>query len=612
MSDRIFHILLFLGVIFVIILSVFLFDSIRVEYVFPSTTLNGEPVGRQSREKIRQHLDGIERKIFEQPIILEIGSKSFETTLDEMGFVFDKETVEEYIFRVGHDMVFLERLKTWLGSWVGIKTEINYDEEIFRLNPELLSIFVEESDIHKEALSAPSNGELRIEGNGVFAEPPHDGYGINTGDMRIKALELLVHQPKSPWYITVDTTTLSPDVSLESFSGYRRSLISYLSEGLRLEFQGEEVSAWSAEELFKMLEIRQEGTGWFLRIPEEKQDVFFKDLLARDAEFVVEDNYTVSIQPSQEGFVFDKENLVATFHYAFDTNDHVLNLSTRERTDPKNTTEDLEAMEVSHVIAQFTTYYECCQNRVKNIHRIADIVDGAIIMPEESFELNEYVGERTVKKGFVPAGALFFGEHVDNVGGGVSQFATTLYNAAYWSGLWIENHKPHSQYFSRYPEGIEATVSWKYPTLRFTNDYTTPIVIKTKHTNTSVTVMILGNNDGRILVGDHKSASTNMQTLAEGGKMSRRITSTVSPRYNIKPTSIRYIAYPNRYLPGEQETTEVGKDGWTVDVARTVTYPNIEFEHTQSWKTTYIHPTIIQVHSCAEVLDSTASCFNAS
>lgn len=611
MSLRWFRILLSISTILVVLLGVFLFDSMRSDHAFPGVRFNGVSVGRNSYDAVNQYLDAIEERIFEEPVVLEIKDESFDVTLDELGFVFNRDMVMNHIFGIGHDMGFLQRLGIWAGSWIGMKTDVIIDDETFHLEPEIFSVFIAQSDIDPETLSLPFNGRLAIEDGVVVAESPRDGYGIDTRHVRQKALALLSELPLDPWVMTIDTTTLSPDVSQDSFDTYYQLIESYLAEDLRLEFQGQEVSVWTPEELIQLLQISEEGSGWFLRIRPEKQDAFFNGLLARDARFIVGPDYQVAIEPSQKGFVFDEADLVATFHGAFDVYDHVLELSTRERTDPKITTEDLEAMGINHVIAQFTTHHDCCQNRVTNIHRMADIVNNAVVMPGESFDLNAYVGERTAKKGFVPAGAIFFGEHVDNVGGGVSQFATTLYNAAYWSGLWIESHKPHSQYFSRYPEGIEATVSWKYPTLRFKNDYTTPIVIKTKYTDSSLTVMILGNNDGRVVVGDHRSGVTDLDTIAQGGEASRIVTSSMSPRYNINPSSIRYIAYPDRYLPGDQSITEVGKEGWTVNIVRSVFYPERSNTYAQTWKTTYVHPTIIQVHSCDDVVEDDAPCYNA-
>src|SRR5690606_9433031 len=118
----------------------------------------------------------------------------------------------------------------------------------------------------------------------------------------------------------------------------------------------------------------------------------------------------------------------------------------------------------------FTTYYAPGQPRVTNIHRIADMVRGVVILPGETFSVNEHVGPRTIEKGFVPAGAIRDGEHVDEVGGGVSQFATTLFNAAYFAGLDIPVSQAHSEYFPRYPLGREATMGHPAPDLQIRNN----------------------------------------------------------------------------------------------------------------------------------------------
>ncbi|SCG72135.1 VanW family protein [Micromonospora humi] len=114
---------------------------------------------------------------------------------------------------------------------------------------------------------------------------------------------------------------------------------------------------------------------------------------------------------------------------------------------------------VDQLIGSFTTYHPCCQGRVTNIHRIADLVDGTIITPGWTFSLNTTAGERTLDRGFVPAPAIVNGELVDQPGGGVSQFSTTLFDAAWFAGLPILAHQPHTKYISRCPPGREPGLS---------------------------------------------------------------------------------------------------------------------------------------------------------
>ncbi|MEX0698615.1 MAG: VanW family protein, partial [Acidimicrobiia bacterium] len=92
-------------------------------------------------------------------------------------------------------------------------------------------------------------------------------------------------------------------------------------------------------------------------------------------------------------------------------------------------------------VGEFTTSYPCCEAPVTNIQRMADLVRGVYILPGESFSMNEFVGPRTVAGGFVSAGAIRQGHMVKEVGGGVSQFVTTTFNAAYFAGLDFDEYR---------------------------------------------------------------------------------------------------------------------------------------------------------------------------
>ncbi|MBX3285780.1 MAG: VanW family protein [Actinobacteria bacterium] len=141
-------------------------------------------------------------------------------------------------------------------------------------------------------------------------------------------------------------------------------------------------------------------------------------------------------------------------------------------------------------VKSFTTYYPCCAARVTNIHRIADLIRGTVVKPGETFSVNGVVGRRTVEKGFVEAGAIANGEHVDEVGGGVSQFATTMFNAAFFAGLPFGEYQAHSEHFDRYPYGREATMGYEHPDLQWKNNTPYGILIDTSYTATSVTVTL--------------------------------------------------------------------------------------------------------------------------
>ncbi len=149
-----------------------------------------------------------------------------------------------------------------------------------------------------------------------------------------------------------------------------------------------------------------------------------------------------------------------------------------------------KSLGVKEVVGEFTTKHPCCAARVKNIHRISDLTQGVLIAPGETFSANDFVGRRTKEKGFVVAGVIDQGEFVDDYGGGVSQWATTTFNAAFFAGLPIPDSKSHSVYLDRYPYGREATLAYPAVDLKIRNNTPYGVVIWPTYTGTSLTVQL--------------------------------------------------------------------------------------------------------------------------
>jgi vancomycin resistance protein YoaR len=143
-------------------------------------------------------------------------------------------------------------------------------------------------------------------------------------------------------------------------------------------------------------------------------------------------------------------------------------------------------------------------------------VRGAVIPPGGTFSVNERVGQRTTDNGFVEAGAISNGQHVSEVGGGVSQFATTTFNAAYFAGLDIVESQAHSEYFDRYPRGREATMGYPNPDLVIENNTPYGVLIWTSYTDTSLTVTMYSTPYARAEqtgIGESRSGQcTNVET----------------------------------------------------------------------------------------------------
>ncbi len=149
-----------------------------------------------------------------------------------------------------------------------------------------------------------------------------------------------------------------------------------------------------------------------------------------------------------------------------------------------------ESLGVVELVGEFTTSHPAGQPRVANIHRIADLIQGVIIAPGETFSVNDFVGPRTAEDGFVSAPVIQDGVFSEGIGGGISQFATTLFNAAFFAGLDFGEYQSHSVYISRYPYGREATLSFPSPDLEIHNPTPHSVLVWPSYTESSITVSL--------------------------------------------------------------------------------------------------------------------------
>jgi vancomycin resistance protein YoaR len=261
-----------------------------------------------------------------------------------------------------------------------------------------------------------------------------------------------------------------------------------------------------------------------------------------DARFNV-DGRRVRIVPAAPGKHLDGARIGASL---------VSNLAARSHrarfvvVQPELTTEKARKLGITELVSEFTTHYPCCPPRVTNIKRAAALLDGTIIPPGRTFSLNAALGKRTEAKGFVSAPQIFNGRFEEAVGGGISQVATTLFNAAFFSGIKLVAHRAHQFYISRYPMGREATVSWGGPELIFRNDWPAAILMKLHATDSGITVTFYST------------------------KLGRRVTTTTGKPYDL--TTPKTVTVTNSALPrgSRQVVQEAGDGGFTVDYTRQV------------------------------------------
>jgi len=192
---------------------------------------------------------------------------------------------------------------------------------------------------------------------------------------------------------------------------------------------------------------------------------------AVDAKIALDASGKPAITPSKDGLTITPEKLATAMA-------PLLAKPADQKTGPVEasvakaafTTEKARALGIKEVVGEFTTYYPHADYRNNNLGHAAAGINGSLLKPGDIFSLNKALGERTSANGYVDGYVIQGGALVKEVGGGVSQSATTTYNAMFFAGLKDVEHHPHTFYIDRYPAGREATVYYGALDLRFQND----------------------------------------------------------------------------------------------------------------------------------------------
>ena len=194
---------------------------------------------------------------------------------------------------------------------------------------------------------------------------------------------------------------------------------------------------------------------------------------------------------AESGQAVDQEHLKKEILAALDRKDFdaVIEASV-ETVNPEIS--EADAKEAYRTIASFTTKTTSNSKRNTNIQLGSQAINGIVLEPGEEFSFNDRVGKRTQEKGYKAAAAYNNGEVVDEIGGGVCQISSTLYNAVVQAGLETTFRRSHTYEPSYVTPGTDAAVSWGGPDYKFVNNSDTAIGIRANYKDRTVTVSIYG------------------------------------------------------------------------------------------------------------------------
>ena len=338
-------------------------------------------------------------------------------------------------------------------------------------------------------------GGLRFDGAKVVPIRPHIGTGILRDEARAR-LQAMLAGPKRP-VVTLPTGTIRPRLGSAAVAAAARRATRLLAGKLTLVTGGTALKITPAQ-LASALGTRVAGRRLDVTVDGARLHTALGAVLAPlespavDATFAVTRQNTVRVVPSRVGHRVDMAAVArAVLH-----GDRRI-IAPLRTIAPVHDTKWAKKLGIVEQVSSFTTSYPSGQTRVENIHRGADLLANTVVEPGRVFSLNQTIGPRTAARGFVTAPVFAQGEFFDDFGGGVSQVATTTYNAGFFGGYKDITHQPHTIYIDRYPAGREATVNYGAIDLQFEDDTTHGILIRTSYSDTSITVTLYGDNDGR-------------------------------------------------------------------------------------------------------------------
>lgn len=252
--------------------------------------------------------------------------------------------------------------------------------------------------------------------------------------------------------------------------------------------------------------------------------------------------YTFGFSDDVPGAYIDPEELYGKMSALLDQGDYYGSVTVI----PEKLLADVtktELMNGFRKISSYTTKTTSNKNRNTNIRLSAEAINGRTVMPGEIFSFNGTTGERTAERGYREAAAISGGQSKDEIGGGVCQTSSTLFNAVARADLEIVERNPHAWPSSYVEKGLDATVNWPGLDFKFKNNTDYPIFIVAGYSNQKVTVELYGMSLGQDMTIDLESEVTE-----------------VIPQ----PSGTNYVLNP-ALKPGEQKNTVTGRKGYKVN-----------------------------------------------
>lgn len=453
--------------------------------VATNVTLAGNDVGGESGERLDESLRELDESFATTPVRIVTPDFAIDTTAGDLGLTVDVGATKEAALEVGRtDPGPLAPLR-WAKSFVSERVA----PVTLRVDRQTASAAIVAAEGDRR--TKPVEPTMDVSPEKIDMTPGKPGKALDVDDILAQAPNGITEVGGT---ITIETTQQEtrPKVSDGEVLTVIARANEVASHPLTLKY-GETTSEIKGDDLRAGFRLDTSGSTAKLGLDDDYVATLLAERLKVPANptgvrFDIVNGVPTPV-PGTDAVVCCDADAPATIVAALLDGKSEVTLGTRTVTAAEGV-EWANTLGVKEVVGEFTTQHPCCAARVTNIHKMSDLTKGIIIAPGETFSANDTVGRRTKEKGFVSAPVIEQGKFEEDFGGGVSQWATTTFNAAFFAGLDIPEHKAHSIYISRYPFGREATLAYPSVDLKIKNNTPYGVVIYPTYTNTSITVQL--------------------------------------------------------------------------------------------------------------------------
>jgi vancomycin resistance protein YoaR len=444
-------------------------------------------VGGLNEDELRHAVDQVASDLADRPVELRTSAGKVPVPSGSVGLTLDRPAAVAAARAVDRDVPLPLRPLQVLRSWFT-------DQEVpLRFTVDRARLAESATDAVRIAERPPTEPNVTLQGDSFAVVPGADGQRIDVDALAGRLTEAAATAPAGPWTVDVPVHTVPPRFSPQAAESLAKRANTVARSPLTVNAGGKRTTMPAPK-------VRS----WLRAVPGEKGLE-----LQADVEAVLRD-VTAAVgtvgTPAQDityKVSGDKVEMSGgkpgTKCCAPDTGTRVAEAMLAGKSTVNLDLVDVPAahdkawadkMGIVEKVGSFTTKHPAGQPRVTNIHLAADALRGAIIEPGGTLSLNKQLGQRTEAKGYVEDHVINDAVFATDVGGGISQLATTTFNAAFFAGLEFKSYMSHSIYIDRYPYGREATVSWPAPDLAIRNPSPFGVLVWTSYDDTSITVTL--------------------------------------------------------------------------------------------------------------------------